>query len=130
MTENVVEVTTETEVEEPKKEGKLKKIGKWLNKDVKIRDVLLAAVAPVCALIGVCYTADKRLEEKELDVEIKKMELEAEKSIAHEKAVSDVTVAQIRVAGKLAQLDKITKSSEEQLPDTLSLKTLNDNDKD
>lgn len=126
--ENIVDVTAE--VEEPKKEGTLKKIGRWLNKDVKIRDVLLACVAPVCALIGVCYTADKRLEEKELDVEIKKMELENEKAIAHEKAVADVTVAQIRVAGKLAQLDKITKSSEEELPDTLSLKTLNDNDKD
>lgn len=127
---NEVEVNVTEEVEEPKKEGAMKRLGRWLNKDVKIRDVLIACVAPVCALIGVCYTADKRLEEKELDVEIKKMELEAEKSIAHEKAVADVTVAQIRVAGRLAQLDRIVKSSEEELPDTLSLKTLNDNDKD
>lgn len=117
-------------VEEPKKEGTLKKVGRWLNKDVKIKDVLIACVTPICALIGVCYTADKRLEEKELDMEIRKLELENDRTVAHERAVADVTVEQIRVRGKLAQLDKIVKSSEDELPDTLSLKTMNENNKD
>lgn len=125
MENEIIEQTEKTE----KKESFFKKAVKWLNKDVKIKDVLIACCAPVCALIGVCYTADRRLDEKQLDLEVEKLKSETELEVAKIKANGEIEQERIRVGGRLKQLDRICSSSEEQLPDSLSLKLLNDNDK-
>lgn len=102
------------EVQEEKKNS-------WWNKEIRltVKDILLGLAAPVCALIGVTYTADKRLEEKKLDLEVAKINAEA---AVHTEAV--------RQAGKMEQLKLICKVQEDgELPDSYSLKLLNENNK-
>lgn len=102
------------EVQEEKKSN-------WWNREIRltVKDILLGLAAPVCALIGVTYTADKRLEEKKLDLEVAKVNAEA---AVHTEAV--------RQAGKMEQLKLICKVQEDgELPDSYSLKMLNENNK-
>ena len=104
------------EVQEKKEEKK-----SWWNREIRltVKDILLGLAAPVCALIGVTYTADKRLEEKKLDLEVAKINAEA---AVHTEAV--------RQAGRMEQLKLICKCQEDgELPDSYSLKLLNENNK-
>lgn len=107
--------------EEQKNEVQEEKKNSWWNKEIRlpVKDILLGLAAPVCALIGVTYTADKRLEEKKLDLEVAKINAEA---AVHTEAV--------RQAGKMEQLKLICKVQEDgELPDSYSLKLLNENNK-
>lgn len=93
----------------------------WWNREIRltVKDVLLGLAAPVLAFAGVKYTADKRLEEKRLELECKKIEGE-----------TAVQVEAVRQAGKMEQLKLICKVEDGgELPDTYSLKVLNENNK-
>lgn len=97
-----------------------KKVSFW-DKEIRltVKDILLGLAAPVLAFAGVRYTADKRLEEKQLELEVAKVNADAQ-----------IKVESIRQVGRMHQLELITKAQEDgELPDTYSLKVLNENNK-
>ena len=102
----------ETEQSVEKKEG----LKAFLSKRFSVKEYLSFLAVPVCALIGTCYSANKRLEEKQLDVEIERI-----------KADALTETKRIEMKSKERMLDRICHEVEEEnLPDRLSIGVLND----
>lgn len=120
MAEELEKETQETE----KKESKIKQ---FLNRKVSVKEILTVLVAPVCALAGVCYTANKRVEEKEIDLEIERLKADSAEKLERIKGGWNIEVEHIKAKSRLDQLDRICDSADESVPDTFSLKTMRDN---
>lgn len=118
------EMEKETQEQETEKESKLKR---FLNKKVSIKDILTVLVAPMCALAGVCYTANKRVEEKEIDLEIERIKSDSAEKLERIRGGWNIECEKIKAQSRLDQLDKITDSDSESVPDTFSLKVMRDN---
>lgn len=96
-----------------KAESKLKSI---LSRKFSVKEYLSFLAVPVCALIGTCYSANKRLDEKKLDVEIERI-----------KYKELIEAKRIEMEAKQKMLDRICHEVEEEnLPDRLSIGILND----
>lgn len=120
MAEELEKETQETE----KKESKLKQ---FLNRKVSVKEILTVLVAPVCALAGVCYTANKRVEEKEIDLEIEKLKADNAEKLERIKGGWNIEIEKIKAESRLDQLDRITDSDSESVPDQFSLKLMDMN---
>ena len=121
MDENKVE---NAEEQEEKKESKLKR---FLNKKVSVKEILGVLVAPVCALAGVCYTANKRVEEKEIDLEIERLKADNAEKLERIRGGWNIEVEKIKAQSRLDQLDKITEGDSETLPDKFALDLMKSN---
>lgn len=88
----------------------------WDKPIISVKDICIGIVAPIAGLIGAVYAANARREEANLNLEAKRLECDAQ-----------VKCEQIRAKSRLEQLKLVTNSSE--LPDTYSLKVLNENNK-
>ena len=90
----------------------------WWNKPlgITVKDLVLGLAAPVLGLVGAVYTANCRKTEAEMNVESEKI-----------RAKAQVDCERIRAQSRIEQLKLITTS--EELPDTYSLKVLNENNK-
>lgn len=95
---------------------KIKPKSWWDRPLISIKDIVIGVAAPLAGLVGVVYSANKRREEAELSVEAERI-----------KAKAQVDCERIRAQSKIEQLKLITKS--EELPDSYSLKVLNENNK-
>lgn len=118
------ELEKETQEQETKKESKIKQ---FLNRKVSVKEILGVIVAPICALAGVCYTANKRVEEKEIDLEIEKLKADNAEKLERIRGGWNIEVEHIKAQSRLDQLDRICDSADESVPDTFSLKTMRDN---
>ena len=121
MDENKVE---NAEEQEEKKESKLKR---FLNKKVSVKEILTVLVAPVCALAGVCYTANKKVEEKEIDLEIERLKADNAEKLERIRGGWNIEVEKIKAQSRLDQLDKITEGDSETLPDKFALDLMKSN---
>lgn len=88
----------------------------WDKPIISVKDICIGIVAPIAGLIGVMYSANLRREEANINLEAKRLEVDAQ-----------VKCERIRAQSRLDQLKLVTNSAE--LPDTYSLKVLNENNK-
>ena len=120
-------------LEENAEPTKWEKFKDWLFKPRVSAKDLLTVVAPVCALAGVAITANEKLEEAKLnnehDLEIEKLKAETAIKVEVVKQSGAIRCEEVRAKSRLDQLDKICASSDEQLPDSFSLKLMNENNK-
>lgn len=117
----------EKETQEQETEKKESKLKQFLNRKVSVKEILTVLVAPVCALAGVCYTANKRVEEKEIDLEIEQLKANNAEKLERIRGGWNIEIEKIKAQSRLDQLDRICDSDSESVPDTFSLKTMRDN---
>ena len=95
---------------------KIKPRSWWDRPLISIKDIVIGVAAPIAGLMGAVYAANCKKEEARLSVEAERI-----------KAKAQVDCEKIRAQSRLKQLKLVTNSTE--LPDTYSLKVLNENNK-
>lgn len=95
---------------------KIKPKSWWDRPLISVKDIVIGVAAPIAGLIGAVYAANCKKTEAELGVEAERI-----------KAKAQVDCEKIRAQSRIEQLRLITSSSE--LPDSYSLKVLNENNK-